>query len=80
VVAVAAPPPGAVRPIVLRTADGEFAGLSGRHRSAPPRFFRDAPVEDVPIERWAPALRRHRDLGAAGANVDFATARRPVVD
>jgi diaminopimelate epimerase len=71
-VAVEAPRPGAVRPIVLDTEDGEFKGW--QVDVGVPHFvcFRDDRVEEVPIDRWAPPLRRHPDLGAPGANVDFA--------
>jgi diaminopimelate epimerase len=71
-IAVEAPPPGPVRSVTLRTGDGAFAGYTVA--VGVPHFvcFRDAPVEEVPIERWAPSLRRHVDLGPAGANVDFA--------
>ena len=70
-VAVEAPRPGATRAIALRTDDGEFQGW--QVDAGVPHFvcFRDHPVAEVPIERWAPPLRRHRDLGPAGTNVDF---------
>jgi len=72
--AVEAPPPGRPRQLSLRTADGEFPGW--QVDVGVPHFvcFGDAPVEDVPIERWAPPLRHHADLGSSGANVDFARA------
>ena len=28
-------------------------------------------MEEVPIDRWSPALRSHRELGSPGANVDW---------
>ena len=37
--------------------------------------FRDQPVDEVPLDRWSPPLRHHRDLGAEGANVDFVEMR-----
>ncbi|HVR28779.1 MAG TPA: diaminopimelate epimerase [Thermoanaerobaculia bacterium] len=69
--AVEAPPPSAAGEITLRTADGEFQGW--RVSVGVPHFvcFRDTTVEEVPLERWAPPLRRHRELGPEGANVDF---------
>jgi diaminopimelate epimerase len=39
--------------------------------------FHNAPVDSVPIDDWSPALRRHRDLGAEGANIDFVEMRGP---
>jgi diaminopimelate epimerase len=70
-VAVAAPRPGPARAIALDTDDGEFQGWLVD--IGVPHFvcFREPGVEQVPIERWAPPLRRHRDLGPPGANVDF---------
>ena len=32
-------------------------------------------VVDVPLETWAPGLRRHARFGAAGANIDFVAHR-----
>lgn len=75
-IAVASPPPsGAPRAMTLRTGAGEFEGLLVG--VGVPHFvcFRDSTIDDVPIERWGPALRRHRDLGGAGANVDFVAVR-----
>jgi diaminopimelate epimerase len=34
-------------------------------------------VEAVPLEHWAPALRRHERFGAAGTNVDFVARIAP---
>ncbi len=34
-------------------------------------------VDQVPLERWGPALRRHARFGAAGANVDFVARLAP---
>jgi diaminopimelate epimerase len=76
--AVAAPPPlAAPRRLGLRTGDGDFDGFLVE--VGVPHFvcFRATPVDDVPIERWAPPLRRHRDLGEPGANVDFAHVTEP---
>jgi diaminopimelate epimerase len=71
-VAVEAPRPDTPREVLLATGDGEFRGWLVR--VGVPHFvcLGDRPVEEVPIERWAPALRRHRALGPEGANVDFA--------
>jgi diaminopimelate epimerase len=71
-IAVEAPRPGPVRSVTLETGDGAFAGYVVA--VGVPHFvcFRASSVAEVPIERWAPALRRHPNLGPAGANVDFA--------
>jgi diaminopimelate epimerase len=72
-VAAEAPVPAEpARAVRLSTTDGEFSGWSTSVGVPHFVWFCDTPVEEVPIERWAPPLRRHRDLGAAGANVDFA--------
>lgn len=71
-VAIVVPRPAAASAITLRTRDGEFEGF--RVDVGVPHFvcFRETSIEEVPIERWAPPLRRHVDLGPEGANVDFA--------
>ena len=38
----------------------------------------DGPVANFPIERFAPALRHHNELGAEGANVNFVQVNDPV--
>jgi diaminopimelate epimerase len=71
-VAVAAPGPGPARAVVLTTGDGTFEGWLVEVGVPHLVCFCEGPVEQVPLERWAPALRHHRDLGPQGANVDFA--------
>jgi diaminopimelate epimerase len=69
---VVAPPLRAEpRALTLETDDGKFSGWLVD--TGVPHFvcFRDAPVEEVPIDRWSPPLRRHRELGSPGANVDW---------
>jgi diaminopimelate epimerase len=70
-VAAEAPRPRAAHALTLRTADGAFDGFLVD--VGVPHFvcFRDTSVDEVPIERWAPPLRSHHDLGPDGANVDF---------
>jgi diaminopimelate epimerase len=76
-VAAEAPRPGPARALVLATADGSFEGWLVDAGVPHLVCFRDAPLEEVPIERWGPPLRHHRDLGPAGANVDFARLHGP---
>jgi diaminopimelate epimerase len=68
---VAPPPRTEPRPLTLATEDGEFSGWLVD--TGVPHFvcFRDTPVEEVPIDRWSPPLRSHRELGSPGANVDW---------
>jgi diaminopimelate epimerase len=74
-VAVEAPLPEPPTETMLTTADGAFTGWLAR--VGVPHFvcFRDQRVESVPLDHWSPPLRHHRDLGAEGANVDFAELR-----
>jgi diaminopimelate epimerase len=57
------------------TDDGEFTGWLARVGVPHLVYFRDQPVESVPLDDWSPALRHHRDLGPEGANVDFVEMR-----
>jgi diaminopimelate epimerase len=74
-VAVAAPLCAPPIETTLVTAAGAFRGWLAS--VGVPHFvcFREEPVDSVPIDDWSPALRRHRDLGAEGANVDFVEMR-----
>ena len=61
-------------PLALEAAGRRFSGR--RVVAGVPHLV--VPVEDVeriPFATWAPALRSHASLGAAGANVDFVAPR-----
>jgi diaminopimelate epimerase len=68
---VAPAPRSEPRALTLTTPDGDFSGWLVD--TGVPHFvcFRDEGVESVPIDQWSPPLRRHRDLGPPGANVDW---------
>jgi diaminopimelate epimerase len=74
-IAVAAPRCDPPIEVTLATAAGVFRGWLAS--VGVPHFvcFRDEAVDSVPIDDWSPALRRHLDLGAEGANVDFVEMR-----
>ena len=56
--------------LVLEAAGRTFAGR--RVGTGVPHLVIPVPrVTDIPFDQWAPALRSHPQLGAAGANVDF---------
>ncbi|HEX2465163.1 MAG TPA: diaminopimelate epimerase [Thermoanaerobaculia bacterium] len=74
-VAVEAPLPEPPSKTTLVTPDGAFTGWLARVGVPHLVCFRDQPVESVPLDDWSPALRRHRDLGPEGANVDFVEMR-----
>ena len=57
-------------PVSLEAAGRRFAGR--RVGTGVPHLVVPVPrVGDIPFAQWAPALRAHPALGAAGANVDF---------
>ncbi len=63
-------------PMTLEAAGRSFEGRV--IRAGVPHFVtRVERVADVPIEAWAPALRRHPALGEEGANVDFVAPFHP---
>jgi diaminopimelate epimerase len=74
---VAPAPRSQPRALTLTTGDGDFSGWLVD--TGVPHFvcFRADPVESVPIDRWSPPLRRHRDLGPPGANVDWVYVSGP---
>lgn len=60
-------------PMVLEAEGRSFEGRV--FQAGVPHFVtRVERVADVPIDAWAPALRRHPALGEGGANVDFVAA------
>jgi diaminopimelate epimerase len=65
---------GAGEPVTVEADGRAHAGLLVT--AGVPHFVVPVPrVEDVPLARWAPALRRHERFGSAGANVDFVARR-----
>jgi diaminopimelate epimerase len=74
-VAVAAPLCDPPIETTLTTTAGAFRGWLAT--VGVPHFvcFREAPVDSIPVADWSPALRRHPDLGAEGANIDFVEMR-----
>ena len=57
-------------PVTLGAAGRTFAGR--RVVAGVPHFVVPVPsLERVPLDEWAPPLRAHTGLGAAGANIDF---------
>ncbi len=71
------PPPGKPRPVRLAAGDRLWEGwlveIGVPHLVIPVPGDLDA----FPVADWGPPLRRHPDLGAAGANVDFLAPAGP---